>query len=311
MNNIANDNTSISAYRVFETLKFLLKEPAGVNDIIKYLSGLESDGKTFSKAVIYKYIATLKFFGVNISRNKCKFCITNLPFKINFSDENMEAIYLLDYLLSVTPESKLTTGLSKFIYQIELRQPIKSSNSELKEDILNRLKMQLPSKEILEKFKDYEKICEDKQKINLTYTDRRKEVKNVICEPIECNLDRNNIYLLLYSEHPNEYLEINTKQIIKINQLPSKCTSGKHLTSTTVFKIKNKLSKRYTLRDTETELNHVSDEERIISNKTEPKEKLMLRIMRYAEQCEILTPKTERNKMKTLIDETLSNYNIN
>lgn len=311
-NKISTENTSISAYRVFETLKFLLKEPAGVNEIANYLSSLEQNEKTFSKAVIYKYIATLKFAGIDISSNKCKFYIKNLPFKINFSDENMEAIYLLDYLLSVTPESQLTRTLSKFIYQIELRQPIKSNNQDLKEGILNRIMTQLPSKETLEEFKKYEKICEDKQKINITYTDTMNKTQNSICEPIECHIDKENIYLLLYSEHPNEYLEINTKQISKLEQLPSKCSSKeKYLTSTTVFKVKNKLSKRYTIREEETELNTQQTEERIISNKKEPKEKLLLRLMRYAEQCEVLTPKTERQKIKTMIDETLRNYNIN
>lgn len=311
MNNIANDNTSISAYRVFETLKFLLKEPASVNDIIKHLASLEAEEKTFSKAVIYKYIATLKFFGIDIAKNKCKFYVKNLPFKIKISNENLEAIYLLDYLLSVTPESKLTQNLSEFIYQIELRQPLNENSSKIKDEIKNKIKMQLPTKTLLEEFKKYEKLCEDKLKINLTYFNARKEVQNTICEPIECNLDKQNIYLLLYSEHPNEYLEINTKQILKLEQLPSKCSLGKHLSSTTVFKIKHKLNKRYTLRENEMELNSVSTNERIISNKIEPKEKLLFRIMRYAEQCEILTPKTDRQKMKQLINETLSNYNIN
>ena len=158
MNNIANDNTSISAYRVFETLKFLLKEPASVNDIIKHLASLEAEEKTFSKAVIYKYIATLKFFGIDIAKNKCKFYVKNLPFKIKISNENLEAIYLLDYLLSVTPESKLTQNLSEFIYQIELRQPLNENSSKIKDEIKNKIKMQLPTKTLLEEFKKYEKL---------------------------------------------------------------------------------------------------------------------------------------------------------
>ena len=171
--------------------------------------------------------------------------------------------------------------------------------------------MQLPSKKLLEDFKTYENICDDKQKIKLTYKDSKNETQNIICEPIECNLDKNNIYLLLYSDYPNEYLEINTKQILNLEQLPSKCSSVNYLTYTTVFKVKNKLSKRYTLRERETELNSPSNDERIITNKKEPKEKLLLRIMRYAEQCEVLTPKSDRHKIKSLINETLRNYNIN
>ena len=40
MTKYTNDNTSYAAYRVFETLKFLINQPATVEDIINH-TGLE------------------------------------------------------------------------------------------------------------------------------------------------------------------------------------------------------------------------------------------------------------------------------
>ena len=78
-----NENTTIAAYRVFETLKFLIKQPASVSEILKHLESLNlNEGKIYSKGVIYKYIATLKFAGIDIARNKCKYKVRNLPFKL-------------------------------------------------------------------------------------------------------------------------------------------------------------------------------------------------------------------------------------
>ena len=36
-----NDKTTVAAYRVFETLKYLIKKPASVSDIVNYLEKLD------------------------------------------------------------------------------------------------------------------------------------------------------------------------------------------------------------------------------------------------------------------------------
>ena len=39
------NNTTFAAYRVFETLAFLMKQPANVAEITKHLEGLKTIGK--------------------------------------------------------------------------------------------------------------------------------------------------------------------------------------------------------------------------------------------------------------------------
>ena len=133
------ENTSVAAYRVFETLKFLIKQPASVTDIIKHLSSLENSEKSFSKAVIYKYLTTLKFAGINITRHKCKYEISNLPFKIKFTNENIEMLQLLKKIIEITPEAKISEKINNFLYQLNTMYSL--NDTKITEETKNILNM--------------------------------------------------------------------------------------------------------------------------------------------------------------------------
>ena len=306
-----NDNTSVAAYRVFETLKFLIKQPASVTDIIKHLSSLENGEKAFSKAVIYKYLTTLKFAGINIIRHKCKYDVANLPFKINFTNENLEVLQILKQILEITPETKISEKINGFFYQLNMMYSLNQITlSEETKNILNKIKTEKPNSEQLKDIKQYEKYCKDQIKLHIEYININGEKISSICEPIDVKYEDNNVWFTVFSEHPNELLELNSKQITEISQTPSKCTGlNKYLSVTTVFKLKGKLAQRYTPRNFETVMPANDLSSIIISNKEEPKDILFLRLMRYSDLCEVIKPKNDRDRMKKLIEQTLSNYN--
>lgn len=314
MNKTKQDNTSIAAYRGFETLKFLIKQPASVSDIIKHLSGLEPDGKYFSKSVIYKYLTTLKFVGIDIVHNKCKYEVKNLPFKIDFSQENIQILTLFNLALDASYEKDLSEKINGLFYQLKMRYSLNNEAENLNKEKLKIFlnKFRTPNEKQLKKLKEYEKYCKENFKLQILFSDMFGEKKSSVCEPIDVNFENNNIILKVFAYHVNEFLYLNSKQIIKISQLPSKCTGQKgFLNSTTIFKVKNRLAKRYTLRNSEILLKSSEDPSfKVISNKDEPKDILFLRLMKYSQDCEILTPKTDRKKFKELIEKTLSNYTV-
>ncbi len=312
MTKFNNENTSIAAYRVFETLKFLIQQPASVTDIIKHLSSLEPDGKSFSKAVIYKYITTLKFAGIKIIRNKCKYEVANLPFKINFNSENLEALKILTYLLEYVPETQISEKINKLFYQLNMRYSLdKITLDENIQNILYKIKIQKPDENQLKTIKEYEKYCKDKLKIRVTYINTYGNKISSICNPVEVKYEDNNVLFRLFSDHPDELIELNSKQITEISQMPTMCTEQrKYFNLTTVFKLMGKLAQRYTQRNYESLIDSSNISTKIVSNKDEPKNTFLLRLMRYGYQCELIKPKAERDKMKKLIEQTLSNYNI-
>ena len=301
----SNDNSTYAAYRVFETLKFLIKQPASVTEIAKHLETLDiNNEKIYSKSVVYKYLSTLKFAGIILKHHKCKYEVEKLPFKIDFSKDDLVALSILNNLLKYTPEKKLSENIKNFFYQLKIRFSLDENEIiEEKREISN---IEKPSKFQIEKLEYYEQLCNESQRLKITYRNVLNEKDTKICEPIEAKLVNNNIYLSAYCLKPNQFLELNIKQIEFIEVIPQK-TTKRYSSGTTIFKIKGKLAKRYTLRNEKHSLGFDKDGNQTIANQKEPKENLYLRILRYGENCEILSPHCEVEIFKQIIEKALLN----
>lgn len=89
---------------------------------------------------------------------------------------------------------------------------------------------------------------------------------------------------------------------------PFKLHSSCSMFSSVTFRLKDRLAKGYRLRDDEKLLQTKSDGSIIILNQKEDRVLLLKRLMRYGENCEVISPKTLREEMKQMIETTLSNY---
>lgn len=306
------DNTSLAAFRVFETLKCLINQPSDVNDIIEHLENLNTDeNKAYSKAVIYKYLATLKFAGIDIEREKCRYKVTNLPFKINLDDDSKSALEIFNKILDFTPENKLVKELKFFLDSIKMRYSTDNINVR---KIYEEISMQFANHKAndlqIKVLRKYEKYCKENLKLQIEYQDIFNEKISILCEPIEAKYEDSSVLLIVYNPNKSQFLELNSNQIIDIKQTPSSCQERQtYVTYSTVFTLKDRLAKRYTPRASEIRMDDGSNEDiRIFSNKEEPKENLYLRLMRYSDSCKLNSPKIDREIMKKLILKTLSNY---
>ena len=75
-----------------------------------------------------------------------------------------------------------------------------------------------------------------------------------------------------------------------------------------IFNLKGNLAKRYSLRENERLLPDSAPDTITVSNRGENKEVLFARLLRYDDQCEIITPKSYRAEMHKIICDTLHNY---
>ena len=101
--------------------------------------------------------------------------------------------------------------------------------------------------------------------------------------------------------------ELNPDDIKEVNILPQKA-NNKFIPTTVLFELKSKLARKYQIRDNEQVLRINSSGDFVITNRFEDKTKLLHRLMRYGDNCKIISPKSYVNDMKQLIDETLQNY---
>ncbi len=292
-----------TSIRVLETLKILSQQSSSIQDIIKYFIKYDSNSRIYTNEVILKYINTLKVFGFRFVKEKDKYVLLNYPIQFDFNENDLGVILLIEKAASEFPEEFINNEISLFLQQLE---KMYSDNTRI---LANQIKIPMNSKfnfvfkKYEEKIKEYERYCQDKQKLKIIF----KNEKSILIEPIEIKYINNKVYLNVYNSLNAQIQNIDFDSIIKIEQLPLKSNLMK-MPSSVTFKLKDRLAKAYKLHEGERLLEIESDESIIILNQKEDCNMLIKRLMRYGENCELISPKKMRDDMKNLIKLTLKNY---
>ena len=255
------------------------------------------------QVVLNKYANALKIFGVKINKENNKFRLDSSLYSVNYSLNDLKALSMLISASENIPDDNLNKSINELKSNLILRM----SNTD--KNTLNSLNSDkdfsffyTDLKDQIQKCKNY---CKDNVILDLIYLHKNKEVR-CICKPKEVTYSVKTAYLNAYDTKRNENIEIALPNILSIKVMPSR-SSNKETTTTIVYKLKGRLSKTYKLKEGE-KLQAQKDGELVISNTGEPLDKLFSRLMRYADLCEIVTPKYIRDEMKNLIDETIKHY---
>lgn len=304
---VAFRKISDTSTRVLETLKFLSQHKASIQDIIRYFELKDPNNRVYTNEVILKYINTLKVFGYKFKKEKDKYVMLNTPIQFEFDEKDLKAIWLMKNFSQMLPEEKIKNEAHKFLQDLERRFSeqtkllaqgfITPQNLNL-EDIYTRFSS---------KISVYEQYCMDRQKLKITYEDRHESNISVTVEPNEIKYKGSDVYFRVYNPLSAEIQDINFESIIEIKQLPQK-SNAINMHSSVTFKLKDRLAKAYRLHDGEKLLKLEDDGSIVILNQQEDRILLLKRLMRYGENCELISPKRLRADMINMITSTLNNY---
>lgn len=299
--------TSDTSIRVLETLKVLSKNSASIQDIINYFEKLDPNNRVYTHEVILKYINTLKVFGFRFIKEKDKYTLLNTLDKFDFDENDLKAVCLIEKFSEMLPEERIKAEINKFLQELEKRFSDNTrllSHNMTKPDFINlEFDYSKYSKQIVE----YENYCFDRQKIKITYKNPTKAEASIMVEPNEIKYRGNEVYLSVYNPLSAQIQDINLNSILKVEQLPLKSNPTSMLSSVT-FQLKDRLAEGYKLHDGEKLFQTKSDGSVVILNQKEDRTLLLKRLMRYGENCEVISPKALREEMKQMIKATLSNY---
>lgn len=298
---------SDTSVRVLETLKFLATKNASIQDIIRYFEKFDPNNRIYTNEVILKYINTLKVFGFRFRKQKDKYILLNLPQQFDLNEKDLKSISVLEKYAGLFPEEKVTKEIQLFLYEIERRY---SDNTCL---IANNIKkpnltdLNLVYFKHIKQIQECEKYCIDTQRLKITYEKPDHTTATIIAEPCEIKYLENEVYFSVYNPSSAQIQDLKINSIIKIEQLPLKSNSI-NMPSTVSFRLKGRLAKAYNLHEGEKLLQIEKDGSTIILNQREDKNLLIKRLMRYGENCELITPKNLREEMRELIKSTIENY---
>lgn len=275
-----------ASLKVLYTLQLLFERDLSMNDLIKYYDLYHNE--FHSNFVMSKYINTCRYCGIDIKKVNNKYTIVNFPICGVFTSGEISLFQELKNCCEKMRLQNLSEKMGELVAKIVKRaeRPINPVTTSVIKD---------------SKIKNFEKACLLSQKVKIFFNDKT----SYSCDPIDISIKEDRLSLIIFDGKNSKELSPDNIEQIKI--LPQK-TKNVFLPMTAVYELKGKLAKKYQIREHEQILKIHSNGDLVISNKLEDKTKLLHRLMRYGENCEVVSPKSLVSDMKSLIDETLKNY---
>lgn len=296
-----------SCIKLFEFIKMLYDGDVEFKKVIDHFSDGKYDGTSNTHVTLNKYLNAMKIFGIKVKKIKKKYHMTSSIYKLKFNPDDIKSIHILKQASSVLPDGKNKTNFEKFIRNLEIRFDESAQSLEQIADNTQNLNLSFYHSEMVEQVKKCEKYCQDKQKLEIIYTNDKEGEINLVCSPLETIYKKRKICLKVTGNSGSRVYEIPVENIKSLKQLPV-ASSGQSIPTTVVYRIKNRLARNYKLRDWERLDKMESDGSNIIINKDEDLNLLINRLMRYGRECEIISPKFLKEEMIERINKTLENY---
>jgi len=296
-----------SCIKMFALLKLLLNDEAEYSAVMDIFADEAGNNDSTLPVVLNKYLNTLKIFGIKVLKVKNKYHLLNMPFNIDFTAGDLKSIMLLKSAAEILPGAKSKEHLEKFIQSIEMRY------SENAKSLANSLASKMPRdlSFYFSKFRDQilecERLCSEKKKLEIVYEFNNVET-TIICSPKEVKYQNRKVCFSVLNQLSRQVFDIPIDNIKSIKQLPI-LSAAKDLTTSVVFKLKGRLAEAYKLKEWEYSNGRDFEGNLIVVNANEDPDVLLLRLMKYGENCTVLTPKFMKDRMRELLDKVIANYN--
>ncbi|MBP3820945.1 WYL domain-containing protein [bacterium] len=292
--------------KIFKFINLLFEDKAYYSDVIEiFKDEVEEQSANNIQVVLNKHLNTLKVFGLKVFKINNKYRIDSCLYSMNFDFEDLKAISILSNIIAQFPDEEISNSVNLFIRNLMIR--MNSNDRNTLNNLITNYDFSFYYSDLREQINNTKQICKQGNIINLIYLDNGKE-KEGIFTPVEVVYDTKNAYLLVVNPTKNLKLEVPLPNILKITQLPKK-SDVKEVNNSVVYRLKGRLAKTYKLKENEYLSNIEDNGNKIIICKNESNDKLLSRLMRYSNCCEILSPLSLRNQMLELINETINNYN--
>ncbi len=279
---------NISSLRVLQMLQLLFEKDYTMNELMAALSKVSNE--RCSNFLVSKYINTCRFCGIDIQKIDGKYTLLKLPFGMEFSDD----------VLSLFDEIKQYSANMRLGKNIRAYNSLLSKINKRSDRYYAKIEPPADDKNI----QAFEFAIENGWKINMKLVSDGKET-SILCEPLELSCDGDKLVIIVNLNGERTKILYDDVVSISVSDIKS---SGNILSTSVIFRLRNTLARRYTLRPDEKVVGIDDDGSITVLNKTEDKQSLLNRLLKYDSMCELVSPRAYKKEMKSLIDNTLANY---
>ena len=294
--------------RVLEVLKVMLNENLKKIELIEKLKNNSVVECVYTQEAFVKYFNTLEALGFELERVKNNYILANALFKIDLSKEEKELLEKLilesKSLYNKNIELNVKTAVNKINKYISPKFTNEQLNNMFSYE--NNLDNGVVHSNLLISIKD---MIADNLLVKIKFRKNKNLIEETIVELKEIVEKNNKRFVLCYLPDLARNIKINIDSIIELNQLPKK-SKGTTCLNSVVFELYGRLVSSYKLKPSEKVINF-SNNCITVSNTAEDKDTLLRRLLKYGENCKIITPKSMQNELLDLTNEMLKNLEGN
>ena len=300
---LKQDKNNETALRILEVLKILLQEEVTKHELIDKLKKKSNIDGVYTQEAFIKYFNTIEAAGFKIDKDGRKYKISNVLNTIKLTPEEVSLLLKLldnsnrlynkkhqEVFYNILRKLEKYTGVS---FEDKIKKAVSEektiSEDNAKSNILTTLS----------------KYINEGLLINIIYKKSKTENEKVIVELKNVIEKNNKIYIVCYNRLWTRNKRIPLDSIIKLEQLSQKSPQIKNV-NTVIFEVYGRLVKSYKLKPSEEVIDY-SKECLTISNKEEDKDSILLRLLKYGENCKIIKPLSYKKEFISLTNSILKN----
>lgn len=280
-----------ASYRIMKIFKMLYNNPLTLNGII---ATLQVEGILINKETLAKYFKTFRESGCKIKKYKGKYSIENIPFTLNLSDEDYYHLALFVNLgFKLYPENMqqdLTSAIKKILSLAD-----ECGYEKYAQSLGESVKITPEPFVFKEKISRLIKYGYEDSKVKILYKDKKITISHISFKYCD-----NAVYVHAFNEDAKKYELLLLSAINEIYSTPE-ISIKSAFAPYTVFEIRGRLAKSYTLYEGERVIK-VKDDALVISNNFEDKNELYKRLLRYGTLCRIISAKNDIERFKQMLD---------
>lgn len=274
-----------SCVRVLEFFKLLAKEDIDIKELdyrrLCKFKDIEAH-ETF-----LKYISTLEASDIDVKKIGKKYSLCKFLEEIKIDDCEINLLFNIYKAFDACCVEKQKDFLDELFTKIE--KSLSETTKQTLNDKINQYHNQKhsPMSKIASEFQQYVDLS---QKLTITYNG-----ESFTATPQKVEINGNNVFLFVYDSKKAENIKLTAKNIEKIEILPLKTTTT-NMTTSIAFEVYDRLAINYRLRDCET-VQTFDENKKLIINTGEDKKSLFKRLMKYGENCKVISPKYVEKEM--------------
>ena len=296
-----------TAFRILEMLKLLSNKNLSKTDLINKLSS-DDKNNVYSFEAFIKYFNTLNLIGLSVEKDNAEYALKNTLCNISLKKEEKNLLLEIFKNIDVLHNSVQEEQVQNFSYNLAKYL----NDNQIDEDFLANLyacekkksKLSVNSN-VLEYFK---KVIKDKNQLKINYFSKNNVEKSIIAEIKEVKEKNETVFIKCYVSSMGRNKNICVDSILAIDSSP-RCISEQSIKTAVTFEVYGRLASLYKLKPSEKVISFKKDS-LTISNSEEDKDVLIRRLLKYGENCKIVSPQSVKDEFVSLVDEMIARLEV-